>query len=63
MQDRRGRPPLDARRGSFHAGAPKRWDGRRVEDFEGTYGAYLISKVSKVFPELAGKTGVDGVVT
>jgi isopenicillin N synthase-like dioxygenase len=29
-----------------------RWDGASVHDFEGTYGDYLLGKVSKVFPEL-----------
>jgi len=29
-----------------------RWDGGSVHDFTGTYGAYLLSKVGKVFPEL-----------
>ena len=29
-----------------------RWDGRSVFDFDGTYGEYLIAKVSKVFPDL-----------
>ena len=30
----------------------QRWDGVSVHDFEGTYGDYVLSKVSKVFPEL-----------
>lgn len=30
----------------------ERWDGASVHDFRGTYGDYLLSKVSKVFPEL-----------
>jgi len=30
----------------------KRWDRTSVHDFHGTYGDYLIHKVSKVFPEL-----------
>jgi len=30
----------------------ERWDGRSVHAFEGTYGDYLLGKVSKVFPEL-----------
>jgi isopenicillin N synthase-like dioxygenase len=30
----------------------ERWDGRSVHAFEGTYGDYLIDKVSKVFPAL-----------
>lgn len=29
-----------------------RWDGASVHDFTGTYGEYLMSKVSKVFPSL-----------
>lgn len=32
-----------------------RWDGLDVHDAGGTYGDYLIAKVGKVFPELAGK--------
>ncbi|MGZ6895816.1 MAG: isopenicillin N synthase family dioxygenase [Acidimicrobiia bacterium] len=32
--------------------APDRWDGSSVHGFEGTYGEYLLGKVSKVFPEL-----------
>jgi isopenicillin N synthase-like dioxygenase len=30
----------------------QRWDGGSVFDFEGTYGEYLLAKVSKVFPDL-----------
>lgn len=29
-----------------------RWDNASVHDFEGTYGDYVLSKVSKVFPQL-----------
>ena len=32
--------------------AASRWDGASVHDLEGTYGEYLLGKVSKVFPEL-----------
>lgn len=32
--------------------AEKRWDNANVHDFGGTYGEYLINKISKVFPEL-----------
>ena len=32
-----------------------RWDGLDVHDAGGTYGDYLLAKVGKVFPELAGK--------
>ena len=34
--------------------AAERWDRASVHLFEGTYGDYLLSKVAKVFPELAG---------
>jgi polar amino acid transport system ATP-binding protein len=30
-----------------------RWDGQSVHAFEGSYGDYLVSKVSKVFPQLS----------
>lgn len=30
----------------------ERWDGASVHEFRGTYGDYLVSKVSKVFPQL-----------
>jgi isopenicillin N synthase-like dioxygenase len=30
----------------------ERWDQSNIHDFKGTYGAYLFSKVSKVFPQL-----------
>ncbi|MEM7233156.1 MAG: isopenicillin N synthase family oxygenase, partial [Planctomycetota bacterium] len=33
-----------------------RWDGASVHDFEGTYGDYVLQKVSKVFPYLASET-------
>ena len=29
-----------------------RWDQTNIHTFEGTYGDYLLAKVSKVFPEL-----------
>ncbi len=38
--------------GDTDAPAPKRWDGRSVFDFDGTYGEYLTERVAKVFPEL-----------
>lgn len=38
-------PGIDADRAA-------RWDGRSVFEFRGTYGEYLLAKVSKVFPEL-----------
>lgn len=34
----------------------QRWDGADVRTFEGTYGDYLVAKVSKVFPDLASAT-------
>jgi isopenicillin N synthase-like dioxygenase len=33
----------------------ERWDGASVHDFRGTYGDYVLGKVSKVFPELQRK--------
>lgn len=30
----------------------QRWDGASVHDFDGTYGDYVLRKVSRVFPEL-----------
>jgi isopenicillin N synthase-like dioxygenase len=35
------------------ADATARWDGRSVHDPTGTYGEYLLEKVSKVFPGLS----------
>lgn len=35
--------------------AAERWDGASVRAFRGTYGEYLLNKVSKVFPELRGE--------
>jgi isopenicillin N synthase-like dioxygenase len=32
----------------------ERWDGADVLSWEGTYGEYLVGKVSKVFPDLVG---------
>jgi isopenicillin N synthase-like dioxygenase len=43
-------PPLP-RAASGTSGAP-RWDGQDLQAFTGTYGAYLINKVSHVFPQL-----------
>ncbi|QPF72234.1 isopenicillin N synthase family oxygenase [Roseateles sp. DAIF2] len=40
-----GLPPADD-------DAASRWDGASVHAFEGSYGAYLLGKVGKVFPEL-----------
>jgi len=30
----------------------ERWDNASVHAFQGTYGDYLLNKVSKVFPQL-----------
>jgi hypothetical protein len=30
----------------------RRWDGQDLRAFSGTYGDYLMGKVSKVFPQL-----------
>jgi isopenicillin N synthase-like dioxygenase len=38
-----------------------RWDGASVHDFRGTYGDYVLGKVSKVFPQLAH--GIGGEAT
>lgn len=35
-----------------------RWDGEQPEEFQGTYGEYLLLKVSKVFPQLAQKQNI-----
>jgi isopenicillin N synthase-like dioxygenase len=35
-----------------------RWDGADLHGFEGTYGEYLLAKVSKVFPQLIGPAGL-----
>ncbi|GAB3860179.1 isopenicillin N synthase family dioxygenase [Dactylosporangium cerinum] len=45
-------PPLPA---TGHAGG-QRWDGQDLRAFTGTYGAYLVGKVGKVFPELIAET-------
>jgi len=36
----------------WHDVKEERWDKASVHAFEGTYGEYVLSKVSKVFPEL-----------
>jgi len=40
---------------NMHDDKAQRWDHLSVHEFRGTYGDYLISKVSKVFPELGKK--------
>jgi len=44
-------PPLPGRAAVTSGGQP-RWDGQNLHAFTGTYGEYLLGKVSKVFPEL-----------
>jgi isopenicillin N synthase-like dioxygenase len=43
--------PLPDRTATDPDGRP-RWDGQELQSFTGTYGEYLIGKVSKVFPQL-----------
>jgi isopenicillin N synthase-like dioxygenase len=44
-------PPLPDRAAAGDDGRP-RWDGQDLRAFSGSYGDYLIGKVSKVFPQL-----------
>jgi isopenicillin N synthase-like dioxygenase len=44
-------PPLPGRAAAAGDGN-RRWDGQDLRAFTGTYGDYLLSKVSKVFPQL-----------
>jgi isopenicillin N synthase-like dioxygenase len=44
-------PPLPGRAATGADGEP-RWDGQDLRAFTGTYGDYLVAKVSKVFPRL-----------
>jgi isopenicillin N synthase-like dioxygenase len=44
--------PPEAAKGSGQGVA--RWDGADLQAFTGTYGDYLLGKVSKVFPDLGG---------
>lgn len=39
--------------GAVHDNAGERWDHASVHEFSGTYGEYLVGKVSKVFPEIS----------
>jgi isopenicillin N synthase-like dioxygenase len=43
--------PIDME-GEVNDNKKARWDHASVHDFRGTYGDYLLSKVSKVFPQL-----------
>jgi isopenicillin N synthase-like dioxygenase len=44
-------PPLPDRAATAGNGG-RRWDGQDLQAFSGTYGDYLLGKVSKVFPQL-----------
>ena len=44
-------PPLPDRAAAADDGT-RRWDGQDLRAFDGTYGDYLLGKVSKVFPQL-----------
>lgn len=52
-------PAYDARVAPISSLSPadddqqRRWDGESVHDFDGTYGEYLLRKVSRVFPMLS----------
>lgn len=50
--------PLPGRRAGDDSA--ERWDRSNLHAFEGTYGDYLIGKVGKVFPDLAGAVRVRG---
>jgi isopenicillin N synthase-like dioxygenase len=45
-------PGMEPTERARRAAADGRWDGADVFDLEGSYGEYLLGKVSKVFPEL-----------
>ncbi len=49
----RGTDRLERRTGFPADDGDERWDHVSVHDFEGTYGDYVLGKVSKVFPELS----------
>jgi isopenicillin N synthase-like dioxygenase len=44
--------PLPERAMQISDDREQRWDRQSVHDFSGTYGDYLLGKISKVFPEL-----------
>jgi isopenicillin N synthase-like dioxygenase len=44
--------PVPSLGGPMRDDASDRWDSRSVLDWSGTYGAYLLEKVGKVFPQL-----------
>jgi len=45
-------PPLPDRAAADDGGG-RRWDGQDLRAFSGSYGDYLLGKVSKVFPQLS----------
>ena len=51
-------PPLPGRATVAEGGRP-RWDGENLQAFTGTYGDYLLGKVSKVFPQLRREVLTD----
>ena len=53
-------PPLPGRAAVSEGGLP-RWDGQNLHAFTGTYGDYLLGKVSKVFPQLRREVLTDEV--
>jgi len=50
--DARIKPIVTAGAALSSADRADRWDQASVHDFEGTYGDYILAKVSKVFPQL-----------
>ena len=40
-------------------GGQPRWDGQNLQAYRGTYGDYLLGKVSKVFPQLRRQVLAD----
>jgi hypothetical protein len=48
-----------SRRGRHGEGGEPRWDGQNLHAFSGTYGDYLLGKVSKVFPQLRREVLTD----
>jgi 2OG-Fe(II) oxygenase superfamily/Elongation factor G, domain IV len=51
-------PPLPGRAAIADGGQP-RWDGQNLQAHRGTYGDYLLGKVSKVFPQLRREVLTD----
>jgi isopenicillin N synthase-like dioxygenase len=51
-------PPLPGRAAIADGGQP-RWDGQNLHAHRGTYGDYLLGKVSKVFPQLRREVLTD----